>query len=806
MTHKSSISFSNVLSQENNLNEGMRRITKSKLTYGSRPSRVLPTLAQSFSSSGNSFAVNVDFDSKMKYLDSYKNLSKIREMRVHHQQPQTPISSYLGKLKEINLAPLPMGLIKKQGVCERLDISNMSMGDHYAEAMAEGLISLKVRKVIMKNNGLSDIGASKILSNLDPRYSTELNFSQNHIGTNSILAITRLNGSIVSKLQILNLENNSLGDRNIILLCNSLSLCDRIKELVLSRNKVSHEGALSLSNYLKYTTHLQKLDLSWNNIRGGGGKAICMGLLENECIRVLDLSWNSLSSPIEENCSSVLAEVFTVNVKLIHVDISHNKFTSVDCERLAGGLEKNYTILGLHVEGNHAEIDGKGHLHTKEEIDTHTSLNHSRIMQKSKALKQKNTNCWICHQWNEVEFRWKNGKSGPYSEEPILVNLDFENYLGCELQEQPDTIYKVSRMCPPGPFYFYFTLKGKYSTSSEYPIIVRTVEYGGRIYNTMNVFDNHPSPSQLWLELAPKAKPRINDFHKEVLLPWDFSKSVFRDYISDSASLINECFNEDMERSKIRELTGKEYEHIVESLRNAYPYVKETYKFLASKAWLDWDVWFEILVEFANVNRITAHADLRASDIESIVKTFRYWNSTTEIYFARYQFLELLVRISIMKYYRNRKVNKISQAVRMFFKNYLRSFDTFSSQDFRNESLYKQNIDKILYRHNNILVKLYYNFAVDNVLNLEGFYKMMQNITKDFEIVKTSFILAKESSATYSYYNDSLKFVEFLEAFVRVVDKYQEVSSKNSRLDVIIDEMIEVKLEPLLNNIASIIS
>ena len=808
MTHKSSVSFAMPDRERTSKIIFNPRDSKSNFTHNSlhRPSRVLPTLAQSFSSCESQFGINIDFDSRIKYLDSYKNLSKIKEMRSHHQQPMTPISSYLSKLREIKLAPVPMGLIKKQGVCEKLDISNLSMGDHYAEAMAEGLMTLKVRKVIMKNNGLTDLGAYKILCSLDPRYSIEINLAQNHIGTQSITALSRLNTSLVSKLHVINLEGNNLCDKNISLLCNSLSISDKIVELILSRNKISQEGALALANYIKYTTHLLKLDLSWNNIRGDGGKHICSALSDNECIRVMDLSWNSLASPAEENCSLALAETFRNNVKLVHLDISHNQFTGSDCEKLAEGLATNHTLLGLHIEGNYADIDSKGYIHTKSCIDTSTTLNHSRILQKTKALKLKNTSCWVCQQWNEVEFKWRNGKSGTYGEEPVMVHLSFEEFSGCELKEEPDSYYKLIRMCPPGPVFFFFTLKGRFSLSSEYLNTKRNFQYEMRDYTMINCIDNFPSPSQLWLELTPKAKPRLITFKKEVQPPWDFSKSVFRDYIGDYNTLLNECFNEDIERSKIRELCGKEFESIIEYLRNIFPYIKETYKYLASKAWLDWDIWLELIIEFAHQNKIISQVDLRAHDIESIIKTFRYWNSTTEVYFARYQFLELLVRISIMKYYRNRKVAKISQAVKMFFKHFLKVFDHQSSQDFRVERLYKQTIDKILYRHQNVLVKLYYYYAFENVLNLDGFYKIAQVINKDYGVAQTSFVLSKESSVTYSYYNDSLKFVEFLEALVRVIDCSQQSSTLQSRLDVFIDEIIEVKLEPLLNNAGNIIS
>lgn len=258
MSQNSSINLSHISRSEKKLQSGEKNNIASRLP---RASIVLPAVAHSYSST-DTLLENIDFDSRLKYLDSYKNLTKIAEMRKHHLQPQTPISTYLLKLSSIKLAPVPMGLIKKHGVCEKLDTSNLSMGDQYAAAMAEGLKFLKVRKIILKNNGLSDAGASRIIKNLDSRYSTELNIAENHIGALSISAISALNGNSFSKLQIINLESNNLCDKNVVALCNSLSLSDRIKELILSGNKISDEGALAVSNYIRYTTHLHKLDIS----------------------------------------------------------------------------------------------------------------------------------------------------------------------------------------------------------------------------------------------------------------------------------------------------------------------------------------------------------------------------------------------------------------------------------------------------------------------------------------------------------------------------------------------------------------
>ena len=45
---------------------------------------------------------------------------------------------------------------------------------------------------------------------------------------------------------------------------------------------------------------------------------------------------------------------------LIHMDLSHNGFTKSDCAVLAEGLQKNRTLLGLHMIGNECNTDTLG--------------------------------------------------------------------------------------------------------------------------------------------------------------------------------------------------------------------------------------------------------------------------------------------------------------------------------------------------------------------------------------------------------------------------------------------------------------
>ena len=46
-------------------------------------------------------------------------------------------------------------------------------------------------------------------------------------------------------------------------------------------------------------------------------------------------------------------------------------------------------------------------------------------MERGRGPYEPSENCWICEGWREVRFRWRRDESGPFSEGPIYLHLDF---------------------------------------------------------------------------------------------------------------------------------------------------------------------------------------------------------------------------------------------------------------------------------------------------------------------------------------------------------------------------------------------
>lgn len=48
------------------------------------------------------------------------------------------------------------------------------------------------------------------------------------------------------------------------------------------------------------------------------------------------------------------------NSTLIHLDLSHNNISSKELTELSNNIKDNHTLVGLHLTGNEAKVDGAG--------------------------------------------------------------------------------------------------------------------------------------------------------------------------------------------------------------------------------------------------------------------------------------------------------------------------------------------------------------------------------------------------------------------------------------------------------------
>ena len=105
---------------------------------------------------------------------------------------------------------------------------------------------------------------------------------------------------------------------------------------------------------------------------------IAQQLEQNANIRIFDISFNSIGGGImtgnalkrarlKTDYAKSWAQCFKVNKTLIHVDIGNNNLEWFEMEIISDGLNRNHTILGIHVNGNRAKVDSLGFVHKESE-------------------------------------------------------------------------------------------------------------------------------------------------------------------------------------------------------------------------------------------------------------------------------------------------------------------------------------------------------------------------------------------------------------------------------------------------------
>jgi len=75
------------------------------------------------------------------------------------------------------------------------------------------------------------------------------------------------------------------------------------------------------------------------------------GLKNNNSLKKLNLAWNSLGVGRELKIGEALGDALQYE-HILHLDLSHNKFSLVDSLSIGRYLKSNHKLYGFHFEGN----------------------------------------------------------------------------------------------------------------------------------------------------------------------------------------------------------------------------------------------------------------------------------------------------------------------------------------------------------------------------------------------------------------------------------------------------------------------
>ncbi|KRX05204.1 hypothetical protein PPERSA_06838 [Pseudocohnilembus persalinus] len=693
-------------------------------------------------------------------------------MKQQNQQFNIQTSTQTSMLlasQSMLITPSKIGLLKRYGEDDILDIKNMRYGDKYAKMLSEGLKGNDRIKDIhhynLSGNKISQKGADNLLP-LISQNAEIIDISNNCIGN---LGIDHLSNGLKSRecrVQYLNIENNLIGDKGIQNLLIALESNSSLKYLNLSKNYISDKCGQNLSSFINSAPSLNELYLHWNLLTGNSGIKIFQSLLENDYIKILDLSCNSLG--MKANCSQQIAEFLDKNQSMVHLDLSINKFDLEQSKNIANGLEKNKTMYGFHFRGNYGYVDNKMFLVINEvqnnkdlsefilnsRIDGVKPIVHSNFRNYQRDFELADC-CWICQGWQEHEFIWDQEKSGKNLKDPVFIHFNFSDYRAIYLGKQQDN-QTYNRVLPPGNNYYFYSQgeDEEYLIAQDHEIIQNPE---GNILKDIGIFDksfkdvefeklnfikvikNTEVIDSKWYKPNIKTKPRTRD---PIYTPakklkkrnkWTFPISLMYKWRPDNDDLVKKCFEFDWKYSRIPRICEKkpeDLEAIKQFLCSKYSYIKGTYKYFASINPAQ-DIWgiqnqpfwdFIKAINFIDNDQITQEGitlkqvAVQANSIKSNPRDFQ--NAI-----MRYQFMELLVRLANEKYIdKYKQTTSIFEALKKLWDEHLEpvigpgnNIYMDKQQKWRNERYWNEDCDYCLKNYKKIIDHVYSRFSKKKV-------------------------------------------------------------------------------------------
>ena len=209
------------------------------------------------------------------------------------------------------------------------------------------------------------------------------------------------------------------------------------------------------------------------------------------------------------------------------------------------------------------------------------------------------------------------------------------------------------------------------------------------------------------MAVIPRAPPASLKGRMSLKTPWDFFKSVFKDYRADTEKLLDDCFEIDWALTKCEKIIKGpgESDKAKAYLKSIYKHIREVYKYYAGIAPSGrvFSIGPGTLTEIMNqCEDFVDHKAIKISDIDLGViacnggmRVTNWLNPEKNL--VRYQMLEVLSRLSIDKYYKTGTCPTISEAIIMTSEKHFKPyFEQFDCHKFRKERLWREEID-ILY-------------------------------------------------------------------------------------------------------------
>lgn len=823
-THRPSKSLPFILTEKSKNSFTTSKLLKTSLVHklpSSEPMRkFLKTSRKLKNESIEHYTGQVGVSAKIDFYDSFKKLPAITERNKYMHIEESPNIAYLEEIQRSRIKPQPFGVVRTKGSESCIDLNGFSMGDNYAGALSRSLkYFTQIEYLNLKDNRLTEIGATNLLSNLVTKRLKVLDLTDNKLGGKSLEQIAKLLENPDGILVELHLEHTRARENSMIGVIQALMNNNTLTMLNLSKNSLTNLTARALKEVLLVNNTVIKIDLHWNKITGAGGLMVFEGLESNNSIQELDFSWNSIGNSLE--VSEKIAKILSKQQSLLHLDFSFNYFTIEESKFIAEGLQQNHYLLGLHMEGNNCSVDSNGFIICEPNSSLLTTgLPIKRIFKSQKP----NSKCWVCEKWVESTL-----EISTHFSSPIFIHIDIDNFSPYLLQEKGNS-FAISRALPQKEVNFFFSthsgtfLSQLYQTCEVSPVYRFSDSSPG--ISLMNVYI--PNGCILDIQNPFGIKPRLKNYFKtgyyEERIIWTIENSLFKDYIFDSQKLMNDCFQFDWRMTRVKGIikNAKDRKKAKRYLRSIYEYIRLCYKSMSCLSGSEMfsigsNIMTDFLYECKLIDNLYAINDFGVNWNSANVPQVKNQLFNPGNALVRYEFMELLIRIAYDRFFRNKLTREISSAVEKLFEEHiipsismhkLNDISSYNSNAWRNDIYICEDVDLVLKVFKPILDFAFSKYSGKKTLpgckkfmSTDEFFELCKDCNFANETISSREICFCYVQAMITQVDEYFKkrhfemsFVEFLEAITRVIDlrERENPSALSVKLEISLRNLIQL--------------
>ena len=263
----------------------------------------------------------------------YKKYAKYNSLsRKHPLKDCTPSWAFIKSSNEERIIPNPLGLLRRFGEHNHIDINNQKVGDTYMKALSNSLKCYKqhLTKLEFAGNRLTSSGTSNLFKSLNNNKELayklrSIDLSENKIENKNIFELLEFIRDPKCNIEDLNFYGNYIGDENIIKICDSLTMYIEYKlvTLNLGKNNIHDNCTNSICQMISKCSGLRVLNLSHNWIHNQGATKILKELNNHYELRILDLSWNCIG----DDLTAIPTYEHLVNSEYTHPERQFNNYS-----------------------------------------------------------------------------------------------------------------------------------------------------------------------------------------------------------------------------------------------------------------------------------------------------------------------------------------------------------------------------------------------------------------------------------------------------------------------------------------------